>query len=84
MQRKLEEAQAFMDTVNRSKIGQAWKDQSKSNEPGQLAQRPVGEGISIGAFLSLNTSEEEFCSSSCQQTMLRCSVCMLHHGQRSP
>ena len=48
LQRKLEEAQAFMESVNRSKLGVDWRNIAAANEPGQLSQRPVGEGMMIG------------------------------------
>ncbi len=47
MQRKLEEAQAFMETVNNSKMGRDWREKTAASEPGQLG-RFVGEGMMIG------------------------------------
>lgn len=53
LQRKIEEAKAFMDSVNRSKLGIDWKDQTAASaDPGQLAQRNVGEGMMIGEPLA--------------------------------
>jgi len=47
MQKKLDEAQAFMETVNSSKLGQDWREKAGSSDPGQLG-RYVGEGMMIG------------------------------------
>lgn len=37
-----------MESVNRSKLGADWRNNTAANEPGQLSQRPVGEGMMIG------------------------------------
>jgi len=50
LQRRLEEAQAFMETVNNSKLGQDWREKTAASEPGQLG-RFVGEGMMIGLLL---------------------------------
>ena len=38
-----------MESVNRSKLGMDWRSKTAANDPGQLAQRPMGEGMMIGA-----------------------------------
>ena len=48
MQKKLEEAQAFMETVNNSKMGRDWRKKTAASEPGQI-NRFMGEGMMIGA-----------------------------------
>ena len=52
MQRRRNAAETLIDTVNRQKLGADWQENAKANEPGQLAQRPVGEGIIIGKSLN--------------------------------
>jgi hypothetical protein len=49
VQKKLEEAQAFMETVTSSKLGQDWREKQGASDPGQLG-RYVGEGMMIGDF----------------------------------
>jgi hypothetical protein len=56
VQRKLEEAQAFMETVNNSKLGQDWREKTAASEPGQLG-RFVGEGMMIGTCFLLFTED---------------------------
>lgn len=55
LQRRQREAQAFMETVNRSKLGLDWREKTAANEPGQLAQRHVGEGMVIDPSLIVAT-----------------------------
>ena len=51
MQKRQQEAQAFLETVNRSKLGPDWREKTASDKPGQLAHRHVGEGMVIDPSL---------------------------------
>lgn len=54
-QRRQQEAQAFLETVNRSKLGKDWQKDISAADPGQLAQRNVGEGMMIDPSLLVAT-----------------------------
>ena len=41
----------FLDVVNRSKLGSDWREKTAANDPGQLAQRHVGEGLGMDPSL---------------------------------